>query len=618
MISPEDKERVREATDILSLVSETVVLKPRGMDDYWGCCPFHQEKSPSFHVRTGVGLWHCFGCGTGGDVFDYVMKRENLEFADAIRYLADRAGIELHETQERGRDAGPRKNRLFGVLKEAEDFFHMQLMRVPDAPQAAARSYFASRSMGSPVCKKWGLGYAPGYGRLVAHLTNKGYSRQEILAADLAVERNGRLQDRFYNRVMFPIHDEMGKTIGFGGRVMGDDKPKYLNSKDTPVWHKSKHLFAFDQAKDSIVAKGEVIVVEGYTDAITLHEHGFTNVVAVLGTALTPDHIKLLNRLKPKRIVSMLDGDAPGQAAAEKAVRYIDQTPANLMCVVLPDNNDPAEYLAAHSEAELAERIAEARPLVDFVIDRRFESIDLSNPGQRIAALKDIAPVVAPLAGTVVIDEYAAKIADALHLERDQVIKAIRQAKPAESEPYADPAPNYTFAEPEPYAPAPPNPCDGMGVLTADEREQIRVERELLGLMARKPDLVRPYADRIGTFSWTDDRHLSIAWAILATPEGASGTECVARASEACPQAPQILSMSTLDAAHEMDDDEAVPFLLNTIELFSTKRKISAIKARLASTTDSATMRGLFEEATELQKHVNMLSACIAKGESSL
>ena len=295
MITDEDKERVRQATDLVALVSETVELRQRGQE-FWGCCPFHGEKNPSFKVNPNTGLWHCFCCGEGGDVFRYVQKRENLEFPDAIRYLADRAGIELAE--ERGGQRGPRRNRLIECLTEAESFYSTMLMRSRSEGAAQARAYFAGRGFGSDVCRRWGLGYAPGRGALVAHLRQKGFSAREIVAADLAVDRSGRPSDRFYERVMFPIHDELGRTIAFGGRIMGKKKDvaKYVNTRDTAVFNKGKHLFAYDRAKQTMAATGQAIVCEGYTDVIAMHEAGFTNAVAALGTAFRLDHVKLMER----------------------------------------------------------------------------------------------------------------------------------------------------------------------------------------------------------------------------------------------------------------------------------------------------------------------------------
>lgn len=325
MISEADKERVREATDIVSLVAETVVLRQRG-NDFWGCCPFHQEKSPSFHVTPSTGLWHCFGCHSGGDVFDYVMKREGLEFSDAVKYLADRAHIDIVDTGQAA-NRGPKRTRVIDVLEAAQDSYAKRLMRGKSEGADAARKYFASRGFNSDICSRWKLGYADGSVSLSRELQQLGFKRDELIAADIATNRGGALRDQFFNRVMFPIHDEQGRCIGFGGRVMGDAKPKYLNTRETSVFHKSKHMFAFDRAKESIAAQGFAIVTEGYMDVISMHEAGFTNTVAALGTALSLDHIKTLSRFA-KTIICMFDGDAAGQHAAEAAVRYIESTKA--------------------------------------------------------------------------------------------------------------------------------------------------------------------------------------------------------------------------------------------------------------------------------------------------
>ena len=369
MISDEDIQRVRQATNIVDLVSETVMLKQRGQE-YWGCCPFHNEKTPSFKVSPATGLWHCFGaCQTGGDAISYIRKRDNLEFADAVRTLAEKAGIEISEDARASQ--GPKRNRLIEALTEAESFYHTQLMRGKSEGAAAARSYLSSRGFGSAICKKWGLGYAPGRGALVSHLRSKGFTPAEINAANLSVERSRRLADRFYERAMFPIHDDQGRTIAFGGRVLGKGEPKYLNSSETPVFHKSKNLYALDRAKERITATGTAIICEGYTDVIALHEAGFSYAVAALGTALTLDHIRVLARYRVDRIICLFDGDAAGQHAAERTVQFIDKTEANLLCVVLPNGQDPAEFLAAHSAEELQAELDAARPLIDFVIDAR-------------------------------------------------------------------------------------------------------------------------------------------------------------------------------------------------------------------------------------------------------
>lgn len=546
MISDADKERIRQATDIVALISETVVLRQRGATDFWGCCPFHHEKSPSFHVDSSTGLWYCFGCHAKGDLFDFVMKREGLEFGDAASYLAERVHIDLEYTQQRG-PKGPKRTRLIDALCAAEQAYSVRLMRGKSDGAAQARSYFASRGFNSDICSRWKLGYADGTVSLSRELQQAGFSRAELIAADLANTRNGGLRDQFFNRVMFPIHDEQGHCIGFGGRVMGDAKPKYLNTRETSVFHKSKHMFAFDKAKESIAARGIAIVTEGYMDVISMHEAGFTNTVAALGTALSLDHIKMLSRFA-KTIVCMFDGDAAGQHAAEAAVRYIESTKASLTCVVLPDNQDPDEFLKAHGSQAMKEQLDTAQPLLDFVLDKKLSDADLSSPGLRLQALDDCAKLLAPLKNSYLLDNYVQDVAIRLGVSAEATKEKIR-VTPIEhlesngtqtSSPYTGGAPMRDGSSKTRASQGTPNTSTSqetrpahvaLSVLSPEERAQLKAERNLVCMMAKNPDLFRPYAERIATFTWADARDETIAWAILATPQGTTPAQAVSAAS---------------------------------------------------------------------------------------
>lgn len=624
MITDEDKERVRQATDVLQLVGETVELKRRG-SDWWGCCPFHHEKSPSFHVNPTTGLWKCFGCGAGGDVFAYVMKRESLDFPDSIRYLAERAGIELSEERS-GPRRGPRRTRVLDCLQEAEKYYNTQLMRGRGDGPAAGRRYLAGRGFGSDVCRRWGLGFAPGRGALAEHLRAQGFSRQELVSADLALEgQGGRLRDRFYDRVMFPIHDEQGRTIAFGGRVMTDAKPKYLNTKETAVFSKGKHLFAFDRAKDSMVATGTCIVCEGYTDVIAMHEAGFTNAVATLGTALTMDHVKLIERFARRRIVCMFDGDEAGQRAAERAVRYIDKTGAEMLCVVLPNNQDPMEFLRDHGADALRPILASAQPLMDFVFGKRLAGYDLSVPGRRVAALDDMAQVLAPLADSMLLDGYATQLADMLGFDVDRVRQVIRDKaaaarrkeaeRPSAEGAYRPQQRSGASQVPEPQPMRPDGGGEGRALpavaLSTDERMQSVAERELLSMIATHPDVMRGHGDRIATFTWSDSRFEAMAWAMLATPAGTAPAQVVAAATDVVADAPRILAGGRLEVTSRMPVEQRADFLLDVVELWSKRREVREIKARLRMSSSSVPdeqARGLFRTATELQKRINELS----------
>ena len=617
MITDEDKERVRQATDFVTLVSETVELKPRGQD-YWGCCPFHQEKSPSFKINPSTGLWHCFGaCSEGGDVFSYVMKRENLDFPDAIRYLADKAGITLSE--EAHVSKGPRKNRLIECLTEAENYFHSMLMRGRGEGPEAARAYLSGRGFGAGVCKRWKLGYAPGRGALVAHLRKCGFTTQEMVAANLAVERNGRISDWFYDRVMFPIHDEQGRTIAFGGRITKkvENAPKYLNTRDTTVFNKGKHLFAYDVAKETIAAQSEAIICEGYTDVIAMHEAGFTNTVAALGTAFTSEHVKLIDRQRARKIICMFDGDAAGQHAAARAIKFIDKTTAAFLCVVLPNNQDPMEFLAESGAEKLRPILDSARPLMDFVFDATSAEFDLSVPGGRVKALEALASLLAPLKTSVLLSEYALRVADLLHIDAEEAKRAIKSA------PIQDDASNFrtsksarkqsqktsyntsnnltytkspVYAEGSSYDKVPPYdeastydvsadvrvPSGPQG-LSVEDRRQVNSELELLSAMATNLSLVREYQDRIADFVWADARHQTMAWAMLATPEGATPAQVVAAAEVVEPNAAAILSSGRVISEGNSDTRRSLEFIVDTVDYYSVQRKLREIRSNLRS-----------------------------------
>ena len=630
MISEEDKNRVRAATDLVALVQETVPLKPRGQD-FWGCCPFHGEKTPSFHVIPATQVWHCFGCGEGGDCFTYIMKRENLSFPEAIHYLADRAGIEIEDTM-RGAPRGTKRSRIIDVCEETSNFYHLQLMRGKDD---RPRAYFSSRHMGSAVCQRYRLGYAPGRGALVAHLSAQGFTPQEMVDANVAVRRDrGNLVDRFFDRVMFPIFDERGACIAFGGRIMGDGQPKYLNTAETSVFHKKRNLYAFNWAKEHIVAQGQAIVVEGYTDAIACHEAGIGNVVATLGTALTEHHVKTLSRFA-KQIVYLFDGDDAGQKAAERAIQFIEQSSVDLRCVVLPDGMDPMEFISACGGDALRELLGTAEPLMDFVFRKLEERSDISTPGGRAAALDEACRLIYPLRSSYLVDSYYLQIADRLQVDTDAVRAAAQRVfKTVQSEEAATrrreqmrasasqrwregsgwdharaprggdaPASEHIedVADDVPYDYVPTDAYDDAGVtssgaapveqadaglgtsavLTDSERRSLACERELLTMLTSAPDSFRPFAERITQIDWVDHRHEAIAWAVLATPQGSSSAEVMDAVLTVCPEAPQLVSSGLISSTSTHSAETNIEFLLNTLELYTVQRRLRAVQSRL-------------------------------------
>ena len=682
MISDEDKDRVRAASDLVAIVQETVELKPRG-HEFWGCCPFHGEKTPSFHIIPATQVWHCFGCGEGGDVFTYIMKRENLSFPESIRYLADRAGIEIKDDGAY-KERGTKRARIYDVCAETAKFYHTMLMRGKDP---RPREYFKSRNMGGDVCKRYGLGFAPGRNMLVSHLSQVGFTPQEMIDANVAVSRgSGQLADRFFDRVMFPIFDEQGHNIAFGGRIMGDGQPKYLNTAETSVFHKKRNLYGFSWAKEFIVAENTAIVVEGYTDCIACWEAGIKNVVATLGTALTEHHVKTLTRFA-KRIVYMFDGDAAGQKAARRAIQFIERDSMDLRCVVLPDGNDPMEFITAHGGEALRERIAAAEPLMDFVYRSLEESSDITTPGGRTKALEDALELIYPLRDSYMIDTYFMQIADRLGLDLETVrsnsARVFRQvARSEENERRREQAyerqrsqradgpgargqaraghasgrstwasgatpPVNVPPEEEPYDYMPLEAYDGTPVdagedlppldvpeaiepgettgpgaaaaptapvvLTDLERRSLAGERELLTLLTTYPDTFRPFADRICSIEWVDPRHESIAWAVLATPEGSSPEACMEAARAVCPEAAQLVSAGRISSTSKHPTETNIAFLLDTLELYTIRRRMRAAQAKLRQdrTLDADGRRELAVQATHDAQRVRELEKSI-------
>ena len=508
-ISEEDIQKVREANDLVEVIGERTPVKQRGRD-FWCCCPLHNEKTPSFKIDPALQLWHCFGCGEGGDVFGFIMKTEDLSFPEAVRRLAERAHIDIAESGGRKSIGSSRKARLKAVCDETSQFYHCQLMRNPGSDASAARSYLGARGLGGEVPKTWQLGFAPGHGQLVRHLSAKGFKPDEMVQANVALSNDGgKLRDRFYNRIMFPINDPQGECIAFGGRVVGKGEPKYLNSQETPLFHKSQVLYGMDKAKAAMASTGIAVVVEGYTDVIALHEAGVRNAVATLGTALTMRHIRLLSRHAQHRIVYLFDGDEAGQRAADRALAFIDDsmTPEagksriELAAVTLPDNLDPADFVAQRGAEELQKLIANAQPLLKYGIERRLARHDLSRAEGRAAALADALQVLAPIKDSMLARDYAVQIATSVRAREQDVIDQLEHLKAPKAEGERD-----DEAAPEGFerAVAPRRPARSLPRAEINRR---RFERQLLTLAARRPDLALLHADALAQTQWHEQAH---------------------------------------------------------------------------------------------------------------
>lgn len=611
-ISEEDIQKVREASDLVTVINERSPVKQRGRD-FWCCCPLHNEKTPSFKIDAGLQLWHCFGCGEGGDVFAFIMKTEDLSFPEAVRRLAERAHIEIADGGGTKRSIGSsRKARLKAICSETAEFYHAQLMRNPAPEAGSARAYLADRSLGGEVPHTWQLGFAPGHGQLVRHLSAQGFKADEMVQANVALSGDGgRLRDRFFNRIMFPITDAQGECIAFGGRVVGKGEPKYLNSQETPLFHKSQVLYGMDKAKAAMASTGVAIVTEGYTDVIALHEAGVKNAVATLGTALTMRHIRLLSRHAQRRIVYLFDGDEAGQRAADRALSFIDDsmTPEaghgkiELTAVTLPDNLDPADFVAQSGGEALQMLIADAQPLLKYGIERRLARYDLSRAEGRASALADALSVLAPIKDSLLAKDYAVQIASRVRAREDDVLAQLSHLKPPRAERgevEGDAGVGYA-ASPQ------VNPARGSRKVSRSEMNRLRFERQLLGLAAARPDLALLHADALAQTQWHEQAHSIIAQSMLETLADDPAAVPARMVTDAARVLPAAAGMLTADSVSSAQNVEALAnFLVEELAIGDAEDAVAGLKAQLSdpSRLSAEDYELLFQTVGAMQKEL--------------
>lgn len=453
MILKEDIEKVRATADLYDIVSATVSLKPSGTGAYVGLCPFHDEKTPSFSVRPALGVWHCFGCGLGGDVFGYVEHQENVDFRDAVELLADKYHIELHYDQSNAKKehTGSKRARLLEANEAAQEFFVSQLM-TKDA--LAARKLLDGRNFSQADCQRFGCGYAPqGWDNLVRYLAGKGFTQQEMLDAGLARQGQHGVYDYFRGRVTWPIRDSTGRTLGFGARKLYEDDSigaKYINTPDTALYRKNQVLYGIDMAKAAIVKKRQVVIVEGYTDVMAMHLAGVDTAIATCGTAFGAEHAKIVRRLiaddslgavqligplkvdgqqLSSRIVFTFDGDAAGQKAAIHAFGLDAAFSTQAFVAVADDNLDPCDLRIKRGNEAVRALIANAEPLYDFVIKTAIGRFDTTYTTGQMGAVKAVAPLIAQIRDRSLLDLYSRKAVRQIGVDLDIMQCEVRDAR---------------------------------------------------------------------------------------------------------------------------------------------------------------------------------------------
>jgi DNA primase len=430
----DSRDRVLDAVDMVSLVSTRTDLTRRGVDSYFGLCPFHDERTPSFHVRPDAKHYFCFGCQASGDPFTFVMETEGLDFKGALEALADRFGVAL-ETEDEDPAAATRRQRrerLYSLLGRAATYYARYLWEAREAERA--RAYLLGRGLTEATLREFRVGYAPSaWDRMLKGSRGAGYSEAELLDAGLVQRsriREGAVYDRFRERIMFPSVDARGRVRGFGARAMRDNQqPKYLNTSDSDVYHKREQLFGIDLARAPGARAGRMILVEGYTDVLALHQAGVRNAVGIMGTALTEEQVRELGRIVTV-LELCLDADRAGQDAMLRAERLARGSELELRVVPLPDNTDPAELVEREGGDALRARVESSMPFVVFHVDRILDRADISSAEGRDRAALELGPVL-ELPASALREDLRQRVASRLQLSPGQLAALIAQGKKA-------------------------------------------------------------------------------------------------------------------------------------------------------------------------------------------
>ena len=503
-IRDEDITLLRERVSVVDVISDHVTLKPAGGGNLRGLCPFHDEKTPSFHVKPSQGVYYCFGCAAGGDAIRFVMEIDHLTFVEAVERLAARSGIELRY-QETGpapvRQTGLRQ-RMVAAHADAVAFYAEQLVGPGARP---AREFLAQRGFDRAAAERYGCGFAPdAWDHLTKHLRSKGYTGQELVTAGLSREaRSGNLIDRFRRRLLWPIREISGDVIGFGARKLfdDDDGPKYLNTPETPIYKKSHVLYGIDQAKREIAKQGKVVIVEGYTDVMACHLAEVPTAVATCGTSFGSDHIAVLRRLLMDvdaytgEIIFTFDGDAAGQKAALRAFEDEQKFMAQTYIAVSPDGMDPCELRLARGDAAVRDLVARREPLIDFAMRAYAARYDLDTVPGQIGAVRAVAPLVGRLKDRSLRDQYINRMSGMLGIDIEVARREVARRR---------------FRVPEPGA----RPRSGRRRTPTVDGPEAAVEREALKLALQAPALAGPMFDVIDATAYAHPVHAAVREAI--------------------------------------------------------------------------------------------------------
>ncbi|MCC5476079.1 DNA primase [Streptomyces sp. NPDC059680] len=619
-INDEDVKAVRDAVPIDAVVSEYLQLRNAGGGNLKGLCPFHDEKSPSFQVSPGKGLFHCFGCQEGGDTITFVMKVDHLSFSEAVERLAAQAGITLRYEEGGYNPAHQRgeRIRLVEAHKIAAQWYAEQLATSPEAE--TGRVFLAERGFDQSAAVHFGVGYSPqGWDHLTRYLRGKGFSDKELLLSGLSQEGRRGPIDRFRGRLMWPIRDIGGEVVGFGARKLyeADNGPKYLNTPDTAIYRKSQVLYGIDLAKKEIAKSSRAVVVEGYTDVMACHLAGVTTAIATCGTAFGGDHIKILRRLLmdngSARVIFTFDGDAAGQKAALRAFEDDQKFAAETYIAIAPDGMDPCELRLAKGDEAVADLAEPRTPLFEFALRQILSRYDLDTPAGRAAALDEAAPIVARIKNSGAQHEVAVELAGMLGiLDTQFVVRRVAQLARWAREGGKGPQQQSRSRGAEQQWAAAPRPA-GSGPALTLRNPVYAAERELLKLALQRPELVSPAFDAYGTDEFTAPPYAAVRQTIAEAGGAEYGVqdpqEYLVRVREAASDdtvRAMVTELAVEPILRRTVDETYAGTVLVQIRRRAVERRIHDIQSqltRLATGGDPAQLAAVQNEMWVLQQY---------------
>ena len=583
-------ERIKQDNDIVDIISENVRLKKSGRN-YVGLCPFHNDKSPSLSVSQEKQIYKCFSCGEAGNVITFVMKYKKLTFQEAAKYLADKAGIPLEMGNSRESQITKKKDLLYKVNTEAARYYFYNLQKT-----STAKDYFLKRGIKEEVIKRFGLGYAPdGWHNLIMYLRKKGFNDNLLLEAGLISksEKSGNTYDRFRNRVMFPVFDVRGKVIGFGGRVLDDSKPKYLNSPETVVFHKGTNLYGLNFATKNRLEQDYIIIVEGYMDLISLHQHGITNTVASLGTALTINQARLLKRYVNKVIISY-DADVAGQTATLRGLEILRNAGFDVKVLKVPQGKDPDEFVRNNGKDAFLRLVDNALPLIEYRIKKAAEGINLRDNNELVKYGERFAEILADL-NPIEKDVYIKKISEETSIKEQAIYDLLSQVMAK------DQKENNFMNKKEDY-----------GTKLYVEPGYLKAERTLIKLMF-EDEYFDELRELIKVGDFVLDSHNKI-YSLILQGKNEDTNNIISYLESRCDDvesSKELIKIKEQEILDFTDKDRVIKDYMQEVHSYKLKKKIDDLKKKQSVLE----REGKFQETIEIAMELTKLTQSLKRGE---